>query len=389
MLFIDRFVYTYTFHKKLLLLFGIWPSSYSWLQRIQISFFYLLFVISIILQLANIFSSDCNFDCITRVLSIVLPNIIGATKFMYSHIYKTTVQKLFMRIEIDWEFLKDDEESIEILREYRRNISMHIICVIAFFCCSFSSTMVLIIIVTSPKEISDDCTEFSSLLLHFERNMYNSLGFMSMIGFIDCIFVLISEATNAFISEHVCGLFRIVGHHLRRACDVNAKLPLNERNDKICSKIIHAIRVHVRATKLMNTFWNLIGTSYVVIYLCGTASISLNMINLVEDVRQTHSVRPVMTSVMSMLYVYVYFFFANYFGQRVINHSVDIFHDAYNSRWYEIPIDTQKLYLFILQRSIKSSAYIIPGVLISSHEFLTTIVKVSFSCFTMLCSLQK
>nr|XP_034174217.1 uncharacterized protein LOC117601507 isoform X2 [Osmia lignaria] len=244
MLFIDRFVYTYTFHKKLLLLFGIWPSSYSWLQRIQISFFYLLFVISIILQLANIFSSDCNFDCITRVLSIVLPNIIGATKFMYSHIYKTTVQKLFMRIEIDWEFLKDDEESIEILREYRRNISMHIICVIAFFCCSFSSTMVLIIIVTSPKEISDDCTEFSSLLLHFERNMYNSLGFMSMIGFIDCIFVLISEATNAFISEHVCGLFRIVGHHLRRACDVNAKLPLNERNDKICSKIIHAIRVH-------------------------------------------------------------------------------------------------------------------------------------------------
>ncbi|XP_046141250.1 uncharacterized protein LOC114877800 [Osmia bicornis bicornis] len=389
MLFIDRFVYTRTFHKKLLLLFGFWPSSYPRLQRLQISFFYLLFAISIILQLATIFSSDCNFDCITRVLSLLLPNIIGGTKFIYSHIYKTTVQKLFMRIEIDWEFLKDDEEAIEILREYTRNISMLLICVIAFLCCSFSSGIVLVFIVMSPKEISDDCTEFSSRLLHLERNMYNSLDFMLVIGFTDCVFVIISEISNGFISEHVCGLFRIVGHHLRRASDVNAKLPLNERNDKIRSKIIHAVRVHVRATKLMNTFWNSFGTNYVVILLCGTASISLHMINLMEDVRQALNVGTVMTSVIPMLYMYIYLLIANHFGQRVIDHSVDIFHDAYNSRWYEIPVDIQKLYLFILQRSIKSSAYIIPGAFISSHEFITTIVKVSFSCFTVLCSLQK
>ncbi|EGI61357.1 hypothetical protein G5I_10352, partial [Acromyrmex echinatior] len=68
-----------------------------------------------------------------------------------------------------------------------------------------------------------------------------------------------------------------------------------------------------------------------------------------------------------------YMFFCNYLGQKVIDHSSDIFHRIYNVQWYVAPLRTQKLLLLMMQRSMRHCTIIINGLFIPSFEGFATV----------------
>ncbi|KYN00377.1 hypothetical protein ALC62_08868, partial [Cyphomyrmex costatus] len=77
--------------------------------------------------------------------------------------------------------------------------------------------------------------------------------------------------------------------------------------------------------------------------------------------------------VLIVLAIFVYMFIANYTGQEIMDHNNYIYITAYNVRWYVAPVNTQKLILFILQRSSKTVALNFGNVFVVSLECFATV----------------
>ncbi|XP_011061118.1 PREDICTED: uncharacterized protein LOC105150024 isoform X2 [Acromyrmex echinatior] len=93
---------------------------------------------------------------------------------------------------------------------------------------------------------------------------------------------------------------------------------------------------------------------------------------------------------VSFLFVsnhFCYMFFCNYLGQKVIDHSSDIFHRIYNVQWYVAPLRAQKLLLLMMQRSMRHCTFVVNGLFIPSFEGFATLVSMSISYFAVIFSL--
>ncbi|CAD1471078.1 unnamed protein product, partial [Heterotrigona itama] len=74
----------------------------------------------------------------------------------------------------------------------------------------------------------------------------------------------------------------------------------------------------------------------------------------------------------------IYSTVSTFLGQRLIDHSSDVFYEAYNSYWYRIPLEAQKMYLMILRRSLKSCSYSKGNLFNLSFEGLCTVTRLRF-----------
>ncbi|XP_018378466.1 PREDICTED: uncharacterized protein LOC108771069 [Trachymyrmex cornetzi] len=80
--------------------------------------------------------------------------------------------------------------------------------------------------------------------------------------------------------------------------------------------------------------------------------------------------------IVSFMFVFGHFghmFFVNYLGQKVIDHSSDVFHRIYNARWYAAPLKAQKLLLLMMQRSMRHCTIVVNGLFIPSFEGFATV----------------
>ncbi|XP_050575184.1 uncharacterized protein LOC126914802 [Bombus affinis] len=84
----------------------------------------------------------------------------------------------------------------------------------------------------------------------------------------------------------------------------------------------------------------------------------------------------------------VLLYVCHYSGQILIDHSLDVFKETYNSTWYCMPVEAQKLLLFIMLRSSTESVIDLFGFFAASHVGFSKMLSTSFSYFTMIHSLQ-
>ncbi|KAF7386948.1 hypothetical protein HZH66_011400 [Vespula vulgaris] len=80
---------------------------------------------------------------------------------------------------------------------------------------------------------------------------------------------------------------------------------------------------------------------------------------------------------MIMLVFTLHFNF--YLGQLLINYSNAAFRELCNIPFYILSIKTQKLFLFLLTRSIKPCEISIFGIFVISHKILAAIIQRAFS----------
>ncbi|KAG7205988.1 hypothetical protein KM043_007911 [Ampulex compressa] len=66
-------------------------------------------------------------------------------------------------------------------------------------------------------------------------------------------------------------------------------------------------------------------------------------------------------------------------GQRMLDASAEMFIKAYNSDWYLAPIKTQKLLLFVMQRTREPSKILIAKLLQVKLEIFATVSIVEYS----------
>ncbi|XP_011685219.1 PREDICTED: uncharacterized protein LOC105448398 [Wasmannia auropunctata] len=69
-----------------------------------------------------------------------------------------------------------------------------------------------------------------------------------------------------------------------------------------------------------------------------------------------------------------YMFFCNlYLGQKVIDHSSNVFYRTYNVQWYVAPLRAQRLLLLVMQRSMRYCTIVIDGIFTVSLEGFATV----------------
>ncbi|XP_043580629.1 odorant receptor 4-like [Bombus pyrosoma] len=84
----------------------------------------------------------------------------------------------------------------------------------------------------------------------------------------------------------------------------------------------------------------------------------------------------------------VILYICHYSGQIIIDRSLNLFKESYNSTWYCMPIKAQKLLLFIMLRSSTESVINLFGFFVASHVGFSKMLNTSVSYFTMIYSFQ-
>ncbi|XP_078051690.1 odorant receptor 10-like [Augochlora pura] len=120
--------------------------------------------------------------------------------------------------------------------------------------------------------------------------------------------------------------------------------------------------------------------------LVAVLSFSANLYRAFLSFTETSTFDEVLISSALVLGHVIIIFIDNYTGQTLMDNSVAIFTETYNSLWYRVPLKYQKLLLLILLRGSSEVQFNLGGLFVPCYEGFATMMSSSFSYFTVLYS---
>ncbi|XP_024872069.1 uncharacterized protein LOC112454746 [Temnothorax curvispinosus] len=199
--------------------------------------------------------------------------------------------------------------------------------------------------------------------------------------------ITLMSTTSIYVAfiQHACGMFEIASYRIEHVLDDHKRgNSVSERRCVACARIISAVDIHRRAIEFFEFMKNTFVTMYFFLLLLGIASLTVSLCRAVTAKGIIENIIPI-TNVFIHLF---YFFFVNYSGQKVLNHSNDFLSRIYNSKWYMMPLHSQKLILFVMQRSSKNCMLLVGGIYVASLEGFATTMSSSVSYFMVLYSMR-
>ncbi|XP_043580615.1 uncharacterized protein LOC122566842 isoform X2 [Bombus pyrosoma] len=275
----------YSFMKKLLLVLGFWPTPNSKFRLFRITFFYTVYIGYLLLETTWFYTFECDINCVANVLSIFIQNLMIVFKYFIHHRHMTAVYTLYTAIEFDWKFLRNDKPSIEILRKYAELVNTISISLMILIC---SGTVVVIFmyqILPVLKIPEENYTRFwqrpFALKALGKAASYSTLYLISMNVFLNYIILAALEITFMAFSEHVCGLLKITSYHLRYDANEYIKgISGCEKNSDVYTKIIFAVRVHIKAMKYVQIIWDMFQMHYTILVLLGIIGATMVFVSI-------------------------------------------------------------------------------------------------------------
>ncbi|XP_018051567.1 PREDICTED: odorant receptor 4-like [Atta colombica] len=187
---------------------------------------------------------------------------------------------------------------------------------------------------------------------------------------------------------HVCGMFKIASYRIEQAFKYSIKIFDSIENEiMIYKEIICAVDIHCKAIKYSEFLLSSFEGSFLALTVISVICLSLNLFAIFHSVSIGNK-EEFLFHLLIVLAIFVYMFIANYTGQEIMDHNNYIYITAYNVRWYVAPVYTQKLILFILQRSGKAVAVNFGNIIVVSLECFAMLLKASMSYFTFMYSTQ-
>ncbi|KAL0101212.1 hypothetical protein PUN28_018795 [Cardiocondyla obscurior] len=189
--------------------------------------------------------------------------------------------------------------------------------------------------------------------------------------------------------KHACGMFKIASYRIEKAIAINMLKNSSLENEfMMYREIIHAVDIHRKAMKFSQYMFSNFQGSHFWLLIVGVVCLSLNLYGISETML-TNDVEQFITHFVFISATFVYFFIANYIGQKVTNHNEHVFFTVYNIRWYLAPLHVQKLILFLLQNGSRTFCLSIGGIYSLSNELFAMLTKASISYFTVVYSMQQ
>ncbi|XP_018311742.1 odorant receptor 4 [Mycetomoellerius zeteki] len=220
--------------------------------------------------------------------------------------------------------------------------------------------------------------------------------------------MVITDTSYMSLAQHACSLFAAIGHRLENLISESSSKKSNyfvedikdvkDVKDVICNKsksqdyedetyreLVLLVRKHqlsIEYVRLLNSLFEmysfmLLFVTIIIISLLGIQIISL-MKHKEEMVRY----------VAMVIGAFIHLFVLSYPGQRIMDHSADIFQKAYNMLWYKTSRRTIRLLNILLYRGFVPCTLTAGKMYVLSMANYASMVQISMSYFTALSSFR-
>ncbi|XP_039311348.1 uncharacterized protein LOC120359096 isoform X2 [Solenopsis invicta] len=197
------------------------------------------------------------------------------------------------------------------------------------------------------------------------------------------IFIAIINALHAF------GLFKIASYRMKHLLSgITPHMCLTKKYIISHNKIIAAVDFHRRAIEFSDLLKVSFGRVYLILYVLGVLSASINLLNLSRIVTMEKDIIEIIKSFFLIASHILYLTVANYAGQEFINNDMHFYRVICNTEWYNVPVKTQKLILFMLQKTTKCYKVDAGGMFNPCLEGLATSLSMSVSYFMVFYSVS-
>ncbi|XP_025270180.1 uncharacterized protein LOC112639653 isoform X1 [Camponotus floridanus] len=381
-------------NRILLLLIGVWPLQQSNLTRFQFIFLSIIQITSIICQLMTFFTTKCTPDVVVTVLSLVLMFSFCGIKYNLFFLNVEVMKDLLVQLQNVYIGLKDKHE-IAIMNNYICNAKRYtLILTILAVCVLFTSVIILspkIVYVILPMNVSLLNRQPIRMEYFIDQEKYDYLIplHMSMSICITTIAMVAIGTIYVACLQYICGMFRISSFRIKRAVHINMLQNIEAtKGNLILEGIISAVDMHRQAMKLSRLLLSTMETMMFCLIILGVVTLSINLFRIFQVISTGDEFKEFIIPSVYVVAITLYMFLGNYFAQDVTDHNNDIFATVCDVQWYAAPLHIQKLLLFLLQRGSKDFTLCIGGLFVASLECFATLLKTSFSYFTVMYSTQ-
>ncbi|RLU18029.1 hypothetical protein DMN91_010271 [Ooceraea biroi] len=381
----DQF-YGYT--RRLLASLGLWPSQSSRYRKVIWIFALSLYVHGIVFQYTTFITRQYNIQLFIELMSLNPLLFLYIIKHNAVYLNFANVKLLLEQINYDCIAITDSRE-LEIIQKYASKGKFYTIYSALFMYITtsmfiFSLCIPDILNFVAPLEeprlrelpTPVDC------FLDQQQFFYFIVSDFALIALIGMTTFIATETMFMMFILHACGLFAIASYRISHAFDDCTNKSI------IHAKIVHAVKIHERSLQFMDFINSSFALSYLLLAIAGVISMTINMVRLFQAI-ELHISNDIFVSAMYVFTHFLYVFWVNYFGQILLDHSETVYEATYSARWYMAPLHSQKLLLFILQRSSKACNFsVFSGVVIASMDGFASIVSLAMSYFTVLHSMR-
>ncbi|KAL6264351.1 hypothetical protein P5V15_004463 [Pogonomyrmex californicus] len=385
----------YKVYSSFLLSLGLWSNDSTCFKQIRIIFCILMFIFLIIAQLLKLFTMEYDLDFILADLSFAIPSLVYFLKYSTFYIQSHKIRQLMEYIRNDWNALQNEQE-INIIRKYAVSAKRYMY---AFVGVSYPGTIGFLLISLLPDildiivPLNESRTRHLPFMVEYflneQKYFYLLFLHIAVTVILGITTVIATEALMLAYVYHICGMFKVIRYRIERALNASTSISPMLRENMIHIKIIDAIEIHQRTIEFFEYLSSTFSLSYFILMVLGVISLSLNLFRLFQVAILPDQKKNLASFVIFVSGHFCYMFICNYLGQKITDNSTEIYNEVYNTQWYAAPIKTQKLLLFIMQRSIKSCKLVLGGIYYVSVENFTTLASMSLSYFTVLYSMQK
>ncbi|XP_076382205.1 uncharacterized protein LOC117224175 isoform X4 [Megalopta genalis] len=249
--------------------------------------------------------------------------------------------------------------------------------------------LILDVLVPMNEPRDNGLQSFGFFVSTDNKNIYWVACIFLLSAMTGVITIICSESTLFVISQYCCGLFEIANYRFTNMIYETVHKPDNPRQRYFMrASMREAVEIHTKAINFVRIFGYDARLPYLIAIVVVVVSMSLNLYRSILAMTEKDDMKNMCNALIIGIIHVVAVFMGNYIGQEVIDNSVAIFHDIYNSLWYYCPVKMQKMVLLIMQRSISGSMLDFSGLFCPSNKGFATMMSSSFSYFTTICSLK-
>ncbi|XP_018394152.1 PREDICTED: uncharacterized protein LOC108772972 [Cyphomyrmex costatus] len=368
----------YDISKRYLTLIGQWPYQKLKESLLFLSFILICDVTILITQMARFFVCE-NMQCIFETLpSHLLAAIIPVKIFTY-RFNSQKIKDLTDRLSVDWNILETKTER-DIMKRYAENGRWYVLIYSSEFAKLLEDTFsisfaVQILLVTICLSIT---------LVQLSSQLHDSAEAMRYLVFM-----------TAQLFHLFCFSFqgqKLINHSLETCSNIYHsswyKIPVREQR-----LLLFVMRKSIEACALtagkiyvfsLENFTTIVQSSMSFaerledIFCIGFAvqmliTVITMSVTLLQIVLNFGEITEILKYLMYAFGEVFHTFCCSVQSQRLINHGVQLRDKIYNSFWYEIPVESQRLLLHVMRRSMEPCSVSAGKIYVFSLKSFTTV----------------
>ncbi|XP_011872394.1 PREDICTED: uncharacterized protein LOC105564559 isoform X2 [Vollenhovia emeryi] len=382
----------YRLNRVYLSTIGLWPYNNFKIRCIR--FITLLILVSMPgVQWIKLYVSECTYGLVIEILSYNIIYIVCCIKYISFCAVVKSVKEFQGRIRSNWVALKDNKE-IEIINEH--GIYGKLITISLMIFAYSSNTMVILLQYTSifldiiiPLNASRPPTLIvpAEYLVDQEKYFYIITTHISIGTAFETSCFIATESFSLVNAIHAFGLFKVASYRIKHVLNgINPHMCVTKNQNISQHRIIAAVDFHRRAIEFSDLIKVTFGPSYLIMLVLGVCSISVNFFYIAQIIVTNRNIVEIIKCSSLISFLILYITVANFAGQEFINCDTHFYRMICNINWYNTPVKTQKLILFLLRKTTKSYKLDLCGMFTPCLEGLATIFSMSISYVMVLYS---